>query len=197
MDLRRTKTKLAESIFSNVENYFSAQPADNRLAIVENLAFTKKIANGVCETTDTACPVNIKSSALKRERRFPDAIGIGAAKCGTGSLMFLDCHPNIVFRDQEARSGTVVHKCILRLNNWAVYPLEGNTLQTVTTVSYALKSLAWKTARWLDEASDLTVEETALIIGIVCLLKDSVIKKHHFRCINSSKRKCARRCAIL
>ena len=113
MDLRRTKTKLAESIFSNVENYFSAQPADNRLAIVENLAFTKKIADGVCETTDTACPVNIKSSALKRERRFPDAIGIGAAKCGTGSLMFLDCHPNIVFRDQEARSGTVVHKCIL------------------------------------------------------------------------------------
>ena len=29
---------------------------------------------------------------------MPDVIGIGFAKCGTGALAFLDCHPSAVFR---------------------------------------------------------------------------------------------------
>ena len=32
---------------------------------------------------------------------MPDAIGIGIGKAGTGSLAFLDCHPNVVFRAYE------------------------------------------------------------------------------------------------
>lgn len=28
-------------------------------------------------------------------------IAIGTAKCGTGSLAFIDCHPNVVFREFE------------------------------------------------------------------------------------------------
>lgn len=32
---------------------------------------------------------------------MPDAIGIGVGKSGTGTLAFLDCHPNIVFRSTE------------------------------------------------------------------------------------------------
>ena len=40
---------------------------------------------------------------LPKIRRVPSAIGIGMAKCGTGTLGFLDCHPNIVFRGTEPR----------------------------------------------------------------------------------------------
>ena len=34
-------------------------------------------------------------------KRFPDAIGIGIAKSGTGSMAFLDCHSKIRFRALE------------------------------------------------------------------------------------------------
>jgi len=34
-------------------------------------------------------------------KRWPDAIAIGTAKCGTGSLTFIDCHPEITFRHYE------------------------------------------------------------------------------------------------
>ena len=37
----------------------------------------------------------------KGKIRFPDAIGIGIAKSGTGSLAFLDCHSKIRFRAYE------------------------------------------------------------------------------------------------
>ena len=81
---------------------------------------------------DTACPVQIRNFPMQNQpkKRFPDAIGFGFAKCGTGrdglnqkfhkiflilisklhminrfwtgfSLAFLDCHPNIVFRKNE------------------------------------------------------------------------------------------------
>lgn len=32
---------------------------------------------------------------------MPKAIGIGTAKSGTGTLAFLDCHPDIVYKDRE------------------------------------------------------------------------------------------------
>ena len=52
---------------------------------------------------DTGCPVQIRNftNTKPKKKRWPDAIGIGFAKCGTGSLAFLDCHPSIVFRKNE------------------------------------------------------------------------------------------------
>ena len=43
---------------------------------------------------DHACPMTIRRSTGKLIRKPPDVIGIGFAKCGTGSLDFLDCHPS-------------------------------------------------------------------------------------------------------
>lgn len=34
-------------------------------------------------------------------KRWPDAIAIGVAKCGTGSLTFIDCHSKFTFRHYE------------------------------------------------------------------------------------------------
>jgi len=51
---------------------------------------------------DHACPMTIRSSGNLRHR-VPDVIGIGFAKCGTGALAFLDCHPDITFRTTEPR----------------------------------------------------------------------------------------------
>ena len=52
---------------------------------------------------DTACPYQIRSTQdpAKQRKRFPDAIGIGIAKSGTGSMAFLDCHSKIRFRALE------------------------------------------------------------------------------------------------
>ena len=51
--------------------------------------------------SDSACPFKISRSDKPRVPRLPDAIDIGVAKAGTGSLAFLDCHPDIVFRAFE------------------------------------------------------------------------------------------------
>ena len=48
---------------------------------------------------DSACPFRREDS--RRISRFPDVITIGFPKCGTGSLAFFDCHPNIMFRESE------------------------------------------------------------------------------------------------
>ena len=53
------------------------------------------------EVSETACPYHVAKSTLPRVNRLPDAIAIGAGKCGTGSLAFLDCHPDIRFRNYE------------------------------------------------------------------------------------------------
>ena len=45
-----------------------------------------------------SCPYFIRSSNLTQRFRAPDVIGIGLAKCGTGSLSFLDCHPQSTVR---------------------------------------------------------------------------------------------------
>ena len=52
---------------------------------------------------ETSCPYQIRSTSnpQKERKRFPDAIGIGTAKSGTGSIAFLDCHSKIRFRAFE------------------------------------------------------------------------------------------------
>jgi len=57
----------------------------------------------VYKVNDTSCPVQIRDYPKLDPpiKRWPDAIGFGFGKCGTGALAFLDCHPKIVFRTQE------------------------------------------------------------------------------------------------
>ncbi|CAG5113511.1 Oidioi.mRNA.OKI2018_I69.chr2.g7615.t1.cds [Oikopleura dioica] len=50
-----------------------------------------------------ACPMEIRRSTQTLRNRVPDIIGIGFAKCGTGALAFLDCHPSATFRTNEPR----------------------------------------------------------------------------------------------
>jgi len=51
---------------------------------------------------DTACPMtHTERSTKKLTKKWPDAIGIGFPKCGTGTLGFLDCHSKFVFRNSE------------------------------------------------------------------------------------------------
>jgi len=52
---------------------------------------------------DHACPYTIRSSTETPRHRVPDVIGVGFAKCGTGALAFLDCHPHVTFRTTEPR----------------------------------------------------------------------------------------------
>ena len=56
----------------------------------------------MCPVFDTACSKISSNPNNKRIERWPDVIAIGTAKCGTGSLSFIDCHPNVVFREYEA-----------------------------------------------------------------------------------------------
>ena len=56
------------------------------------------------ERRDTACP--IMPVRFDRVKRWPDIIGIGAPKCGTGALAFFDCHSRIRFRESEGRMWT-------------------------------------------------------------------------------------------
>ena len=54
------------------------------------------------EHRDTSCPVTpIERYNKTRKHRWPDAIGIGFPKCGTGTMGFIDCHSKIVFREAE------------------------------------------------------------------------------------------------
>ena len=61
----------------------------------------------VNQRRDTACPLTKINETRKRVKRWPDIIGIGAPKCGTGTIAFFDCHSSIVFREAE---GMVWHK---------------------------------------------------------------------------------------
>jgi len=70
---------------------------------------------------DTACPVT-RVKNKNRVKRWPDIIGVGFPKCGTGTLAFLDCHDDIVFREAE---GMLWHKydeetCSPSLRKYAV-----------------------------------------------------------------------------
>ena len=69
-------------------------------------------ANNDDVLSDTACLAVLRTSNLPRERRLPgsqvvnlsgamiflDFVAVGYQKCGTETLSFLDCHPNIVYR---------------------------------------------------------------------------------------------------
>ena len=61
----------------------------------------------VNQRRDTACPLTRLNETRERVKRWPDIIGIGAPKCGTGTIAFFDCHSSIVFREAE---GMVWHK---------------------------------------------------------------------------------------
>ena len=43
----------------------------------------------------------------KKIKKWPDIIGVGFPKCGTGAMAFLDCHSEMVFREAE---GMLWHK---------------------------------------------------------------------------------------
>ena len=91
-------------IEANILNNF--QPINGTIyrQVAANLKRTKKWepcwewSHNIGETT---CPYQVSKSKLPRVNRLPDAIAIGAAKGGTGSLSFLDCHPDIRFRLYE------------------------------------------------------------------------------------------------
>lgn len=52
---------------------------------------------------DTACSMVTKETLAQAGfiQKWPDVISVGCAKCGTGSLTFIDCHPNVTFRHFE------------------------------------------------------------------------------------------------
>ena len=59
----------------------------------------KQAGEGVTEVKgQTGCPITVsRYSPSQKIKRFPDAIGVGFAKSGTGTLSILDCHPDIVY----------------------------------------------------------------------------------------------------
>jgi len=61
----------------------------------------------VDQRRDTACPLTMLNETSRRVKRWPDIIGIGAPKCGTGTIAFFDCHSSIVFREAEVRMFTL------------------------------------------------------------------------------------------
>ena len=72
------------------------------------------------------------------------------AKCGTGTLGFLDCHPNIVFRGTEPRyfnEETIVNQIIRawRSNNKDRYGIFQVNLKNRLKVEFSTKMLLLKT----------------------------------------------------
>ena len=45
--------------------------------------------------------IQTKKENQKRIKKWPDIIGVGFPKCGTGAMAFLDCHSDMVFREAE------------------------------------------------------------------------------------------------
>ena len=81
-----------------VSYYFCRNPVFGRPTTTKNKDLHLKSILG-----ETSCPYQIRSTSnpQKERKRFPDAIGIGIAKSGTGSIAFLDCHSQIRFRALE------------------------------------------------------------------------------------------------
>ena len=80
-----------------------------RSKFLQSVSRRPPVKNGVnaqgytFKVNDTSCPVQIRDYPKWDPpiKRWPDAIGFGFGKCGTGALAFLDCHPKIVFRTLE------------------------------------------------------------------------------------------------
>lgn len=71
---------------------------------------------------DTACPKTPKSRFEKTlVQRWPDAVGIGFPKCGTGTLGFIDCHSKLVFREAEPYFWNSRGKCSSRAGRSSFY----------------------------------------------------------------------------
>ena len=58
---------------------------------------------------DTSCPLRLKKRMKHRVEKWPNVISIGFGKCGTGSLAFIDCHPDLVFRAVEEMRNKIYH----------------------------------------------------------------------------------------
>ena len=90
------ETKIFEEILENFNE-------ENREKIGKNIKLTPlpEIDDHVInypEAGKTGCPVTIsKYSEEEKIKRYPDAIGIGFAKSGTGTMASFDCHSNIVY----------------------------------------------------------------------------------------------------
>ena len=91
-----------ELVQSEIIENVSTLPADLVGTIKKNLNRTGRFwGQKKWYVGESACPFQIRVADSKLENRNPDGIGIGVGKSGTGSLAFLDCHPQIVFRAQE------------------------------------------------------------------------------------------------
>ena len=61
--------------------------------------FQKSLSLGIVKSKFlTVISSEFRGGTGQLRHRIPDVIGIGFAKCGTGALAFLDCHPDITFR---------------------------------------------------------------------------------------------------
>ena len=78
---------------------FEESPREYILSNVDDIAAVRENLDAEEKQIRDSCPYFIRSSNQTQRFRAPDVIGIGIAKCGTGSLSFLDCHPqsNIPF----------------------------------------------------------------------------------------------------
>ena len=74
------------------------------------------------ERRETACPLTLNESYLEAKpfKRWPDVVGVGMPKCGTGTLAFFDCHSRIVFREAEANFWLEPDECKYQLHGYAV-----------------------------------------------------------------------------
>ena len=70
----------SDGILSEVRRNFEGEKYKN---ILQNLRFVDKIVDKI------ACPIMVSNHSGIKKRSFPDAIGIGFAKSGTGSLAML------------------------------------------------------------------------------------------------------------
>ena len=97
-----TEADIDEIILSSFNKSLSERIKKNLVKTEDNINTKGLKFRGV--SGDTACPYQIRDNLIpnrKYKRRHPDAIGIGVGKSGTGTLSFLDCHPNLVFRSNE------------------------------------------------------------------------------------------------
>jgi len=111
MDAYFAHSMIEKEDFEKMEQYILDHvPAEDFAAVRKNLKPTSIILE---EATDKAyhegavlehgCPVEIRKSLEPLEKRLPDVVGIGFAKCGTGTLQFLDCHPSVTMRSTEPK----------------------------------------------------------------------------------------------
>ena len=96
----QSPSKQEANIFEDILNTLGK---DQREKIRKNIKLTPLPAidehvKNYPEAGKTGCPVTIsKYSEEEKVKRYPDAIGIGFAKSGTGTMAYFDCHPDVVY----------------------------------------------------------------------------------------------------